>query len=135
MSRELEKARGEQDGMMAELARARHKRDNALEEARGECERLNDVRPRPAHLMRERGNMIAELEAATGGKDIISAQHGARTRELWEARGERCNNAARDLEEANAALQTAAAIEDQLVEKMMQLSEANKETYLMEEAR
>ena len=31
MSRELEKARGEQDGMMAELARARHKRDNALE--------------------------------------------------------------------------------------------------------
>ena len=28
--------------MMAELARARHKRDNALEEARGECERLND---------------------------------------------------------------------------------------------
>ena len=50
-------------------------------------------------------------------------------------RGERCNNAARDLEEANAALQTAAAIEDQLVEKMMQLSEANEETYLMEEAR
>ena len=31
--------------------------------------------------------MIAELEAARGGKDIISAQHGARTRELWEARG------------------------------------------------
>jgi hypothetical protein len=28
---------------MAELARARHKRDNALEEARGECERLNDM--------------------------------------------------------------------------------------------
>ena len=43
LSREVEKARGEQDGMMAELARARHKRDNALEEARGECERLNDM--------------------------------------------------------------------------------------------
>ena len=69
-----------------------------------------------------------------GEIDIISAQHSVRTRELCEARGER-DNAARDLEEANAALQTAAAIEDQLVEKAVQLSEANEEIYLREEAR
>ena len=43
LSRELEKARREQDGTMAELARARHKCDNVVEEARGECNRLNDM--------------------------------------------------------------------------------------------
>jgi len=61
-------------------------------------------------MMRERDKTIAGLEAARGGIDIIiSTQHGARTRELWEARGERRDNMARDLEGANAALQTAAA--------------------------
>jgi hypothetical protein len=82
-------------------------------------------------MMRERDNTIAELEAARGEIDIISTQNGARSRELWEARGEPVN-AARDLEGANAALRTAAATTG---EKTAQLSEANEEIYLMEEAR
>ena len=38
---------------MAELARARHKRDNALEEARGERNRLNDMQGKRDGMMVE----------------------------------------------------------------------------------
>ena len=44
-------------------------------------------------MMRERDNTIVELEAARGEIDIISTQNGARSRELWEARGEPVNAA------------------------------------------
>ena len=64
--------------------------------------------------------MIEELEAARGGEDIISAQQGARTRELWEARGSITMRQGFRRGECGA-------LEDQLVEKMVQLSEANEE--------
>ena len=51
---------------MAELARARHKRDNALEEARGECERLNDSAERDAAL--------AGLDAERGERVVIEGE-------------------------------------------------------------